>query len=80
MPGLGEALAPREESWLARSGRRAAMLLKVHHAFLDGLGTGGLAFALADGGSPDQVPAPARPEEDITRQISARSSLTIKSE
>jgi WS/DGAT/MGAT family acyltransferase len=38
---------------------RAAVLLKVHHAFLDGLGVGGLAHALADGGSPDQVPAPA---------------------
>ena len=37
---------------------RIAMLLKVHHAFLDGLGTAGLAFALADGGSPDQVPGP----------------------
>ncbi len=38
---------------------RAAMLLKVHHAFLDGLGTGGLAYALADGGTPDSVPSPA---------------------
>ncbi|MBA3741908.1 wax ester/triacylglycerol synthase family O-acyltransferase [Sporichthya sp.] len=38
---------------------RAAMLLKVHHAFLDGLGVGALAYALADGGSPDKVPAPA---------------------
>ncbi|HUR76255.1 MAG TPA: wax ester/triacylglycerol synthase family O-acyltransferase [Sporichthya sp.] len=40
-------------------GGRAAMLLKVHHAFLDGLGVGALAFALGDGGSPDQVPGPA---------------------
>jgi WS/DGAT/MGAT family acyltransferase len=37
---------------------RAAMLLKVHHAFLDGLGTGGLAHALSDGGSPSSVPGP----------------------
>lgn len=37
---------------------RTAMLLKVHHAFLDGLGAGGLAYALADGGRPDYVPAP----------------------
>jgi WS/DGAT/MGAT family acyltransferase len=37
---------------------RAAMLLKVHHAFLDGLGVGGLAHALSDGGSPSSVPGP----------------------
>lgn len=35
---------------------RTAMLLKVHHAFLDGLGAGGLAHALSDGGSPESVP------------------------
>lgn len=37
----------------------AAMLFKVHHAFLDGMGVGALAYALADGGSPDLVPGPA---------------------
>ncbi|WP_019876917.1 wax ester/triacylglycerol synthase family O-acyltransferase [Sporichthya polymorpha] len=41
------------------AGGRAGLLFKVHHAFLDGLGTGGLAYALSDGGSPDHVPAPA---------------------
>jgi WS/DGAT/MGAT family acyltransferase len=40
------------------AGGRTAMLLKVHHAFLDGLGAGALAYALADGGSPGDVPAP----------------------
>ena len=45
---------------------RAAMLLKVHHAFLDGLGTGGLAYALADGGSAEQVPAPAEVNPEST--------------
>lgn len=43
------------------AGGRAAMLLKVHHAYLDGLGVGALAHALADGGSPDKVPGPAAP-------------------
>lgn len=59
---------------------RAAMLLKVHHAFLDGLGTGGLAFALADGGSPEQVPAPAdgpspRPPLDPRRLLGPLAGL-----
>lgn len=36
----------------------AALMFKVHHAFLDGLGVGALAYALADGGSPEHVPAP----------------------
>jgi WS/DGAT/MGAT family acyltransferase len=45
-------------------GGRAAMLLKVHHAFLDGLGVGALAHALADGGTPDKVPGPVNGHTD----------------
>ncbi len=36
----------------------AAVLAKVHHAFLDGLSTVTLAFALADGGSAFKLPGP----------------------
>lgn len=48
---------------------RAAMLLKVHHAFLDGLGAGGLAYALADGGSPDHVPSPVNGDSSPAAQV-----------
>lgn len=37
---------------------QTAVLLKVHHAFLDGLGTAALAFALADGGATVRLPGP----------------------
>jgi WS/DGAT/MGAT family acyltransferase len=36
-----------------------ALMMKTHHAFLDGLGAVALAYALADGGSPDRLPGPA---------------------
>ncbi|MGQ0466804.1 MAG: wax ester/triacylglycerol synthase family O-acyltransferase [Sporichthyaceae bacterium] len=35
-----------------------AVLAKVHHSFLDGLGTVALAFALADGGGSIRLPGP----------------------
>ncbi|MGQ0842692.1 MAG: wax ester/triacylglycerol synthase family O-acyltransferase [Sporichthyaceae bacterium] len=35
-----------------------AILVKVHHSFLDGLGTVALAFALADGGAAIRLPGP----------------------
>lgn len=64
----------------------AAMLFKVHHAFLDGLGVGALAYAVADGGSPEMVPGPAhQPDPDgaidtskamVKRLLSPLSGLT----
>ncbi len=57
---------------------RAAMLLKVHHAFLDGLGVGALAHALADGGSPDKVPGPTAangPGNDTSSRLDPRKLL-----
>ncbi|MGQ0623973.1 MAG: wax ester/triacylglycerol synthase domain-containing protein, partial [Sporichthyaceae bacterium] len=35
-----------------------ALLLKTHHAFLDGQGTAAVAYALSDGGDPGRVPGP----------------------
>lgn len=53
---------------------RTAVLAKVHHAFLDGLGTVSLAFALADGGSGIKLPGPEgmRPGPLGTAQTLAR--------
>ncbi|HEY3604678.1 MAG TPA: wax ester/triacylglycerol synthase family O-acyltransferase [Sporichthyaceae bacterium] len=39
-----------------------ALMMKMHHAFLDGLGAVALAYALSDGGSPDRLPGPPATE------------------
>lgn len=53
-----------------RADGSVAVMMKMHHAFLDGLAAVALAYALADGGSPDRLPGP--PATD-GRKAAARS-------
>lgn len=45
---------------------RVGLLMKVHHAFLDGIGVAALTFALCDGATTDRIPGPD-PDEDNAR-------------
>lgn len=53
-----------------------AVLMKTHHAFLDGITAGTISRALADGGSPDALPGPtAEPGPFGVSRILARRML-----